>query len=689
MSSKENLGSIISSNVNSKKVKKLSAKLISFIIPIFAVGILAIMLILFIFVSSLVKNLLYTSLQQQVLADAGQINRQLNSIFYYLNGVGDTLETIDFENDNEINEYMATTVSRYDMIPTGSYLGLRDGTYIDPTGWELTKPVSETGWYKQGIDYTNKYFYYYDVPYFDSDTGDLCATVIRHVTLKDGRDGVFAADLMMSTAQEYLNSVSIYDSGHAMMLTSDGLVLSYIDDSVCGQNAADITDDKLVKSIATMINSSEDGEVEKVRGNDGQYYVIMQEVSGTDWKVVDYAPVSDVLSSVIYMVIVVSIIIVILLIGVGIVLATLIGKMIRKPVSLLTDNIGKIANGDFTTEIMESGNDEIAFMNSSMKDFIDNMRNTIKEIQTAAKRLDTDSERSRETSELLSREATEQSQSMEQILDNMEGMANAVTEVAENATELAQTVAELTEAEQEIETSMNELVERADAGQKDMSKVSVGMSEIVSSMNDMNSAVQSVDEAAEQINQIIDMINNIASQTNLLSLNASIEAARAGEAGKGFAVVATEIGQLANNSSDATKQIADIIQGMTLKVRDLAEKSENNTKLINDSAESITTAAETFLKITEDLNSANVTLTHMANKMNSVNDVATNMASVSEEQSASTQEITDTVNKLTESSKNVAESSRTVSDAAGSVADAVNQINDNISFFRIDKNQAD
>ncbi|MBP5219120.1 MAG: hypothetical protein J6034_00265, partial [Bacteroidaceae bacterium] len=66
-------------------------------------------------------------------------------------------------------------------------------------------------------------------------------------------------------------------------------------------------------------------------------------------------------------------------------------------------------------------------------------------------------------------------------------------------------------------------------------------------------AVRSVDEAATQINQIIDMINGIAEQTNLLSLNASIEAARAGEMSKGFAVVATEIGQLANNSADATK----------------------------------------------------------------------------------------------------------------------------------------
>ena len=71
-----------------------------------------------------------------------------------------------------------------------------------------------------------------------------------------------------------------------------------------------------------------------------------------------------------------------------------------------------------------------------------------------------------------------------------------------------------------------------------------------------NAIVRDLSDATHRIGEIVDLINAIASQTNLLALNATIEAARAGEAGRGFAVVAQEVKNLAQQTAQATEEIA-------------------------------------------------------------------------------------------------------------------------------------
>ncbi|SET24117.1 methyl-accepting chemotaxis protein [Pseudobutyrivibrio sp. C4] len=664
-----------------RKIKRLSNKLISIFLPVVAVGIALLVLLVGIFDTKLIHELLYTSFEESVKSDAVEINSELKSTFYYLNAIADSIEVQQFEDDTEIRAFLQQTKGRYDMIPTGAYLSLSDGAFIELTGWDPGMDIREKPWYQEGIAYTDSYYYFYDVPYFDLNTGNLCATVLRHVHLKDGREGVIAADLMMSACQDYLNSVTLYGTGRAMMATSQGLILSAEDTAMCGQNLVDV-DNKLFNNMTSVLGN-EDGQVAKVNGADGQYFVSTYTVEGTDWKVINYAKATDVLADVLYMLLIVIGAVVAMMIILAALFNVTLNKMIRKPVAALTENIEHISQGDFTVTIDDRGNDEIAYMNKSMNKFIESMRGIISNIQGISTQLETDSKNSQSTAGVLNTEANEQSRSMETILANMESMAESVTEVAENATSLSMTVSELTESENQIETSMVELVDKANVGAEDMTNVRKGMEDVVASMNGMNEAVQSVDAAAVEINQIIDMISGIASQTNLLSLNASIEAARAGEYGRGFAVVASEIGQLANDSAEATRKIGEIIDEMTMKVRDLAERSESNTKMIHDSSEAIDNAATTFQTITAALSDASDTLSKMAERMGTVNDVAANMAAVSEEQSATSQEITATVNQLTESSRNVAESSNTVSNAASSVAVAADSINESVQFFTI------
>lgn len=671
---------------DSGKVTAVSRKVLSRILPILIAAFVLLFIVIYHFGSIVITDMLYTSLKTEASTDAGTVNRELNATFYYLNGIADSIEKLDWSDDKAITNYLATTTDRYPLIPTGSYLALNDKSYLDPSGWQDDKDYDPTQskWYKKGMSYNDSYFYYYNEPYFDENTGKLCTTVIRHVKLKDGREGVFAADLMMESLQQSLARIKFYKTGRAMMVTDKGMILANPTSSLNGKTL-EKSGNPIFTSLGKNASMRKDGKVAIIPTSKGRYYTVTSDIKGTDWQVIIFAKRADVLGSINSMVRLVIIITVAAVVAISLAIIYLLRRYIRKPVNSLTANIGDIAKGDFTVDISSEGNDEIAYMNRSMEGFIGGMRGTISGLKDIASKLGSDSKTTLEAAKSLEKAADEQSISMDQIRDNIHNMADAVTDVAENATTLAQTVSDLVTNENQVEEVMKSLVKKAGDGQTDMSRVASGMDDIVTSMNEMDEAVKAVDAAAAEITNIVDLIDEISDQTELLSLNASIEAARAGEAGKGFAVVASEIGGLATDSANDTKQISDIVMKMSARVKDLSEKAKANTELINNSAESVSTAAETFRQITEDVDRAKNTLAEMTTMMAKVNDVAATMASASEEQSATTQEIASTVETVAENARGVADSSKDVYGASTSVSDAADSINGDLNRFTIQK----
>src|SRR5580698_11145797 len=100
-------------------------------------------------------------------------------------------------------------------------------------------------------------------------------------------------------------------------------------------------------------------------------------------------------------------------------------------------------------------------------------------------------------------------------------------------------------------------------------------------------AMARIEESSGKISDIIGVIDEIARQTNLLALNAAVEAARAGEAGRGFAVVASEVRSLAQRSSQAAKDIKDLILNSSSQVREGVELVNRVGTALNEIVESI------------------------------------------------------------------------------------------------------
>jgi len=105
-------------------------------------------------------------------------------------------------------------------------------------------------------------------------------------------------------------------------------------------------------------------------------------------------------------------------------------------------------------------------------------------------------------------------------------------------------------------------------------------------------AMSRIEDSSRKIADIIGVIDEIARQTNLLALNAAVEAARAGEAGRGFAVVASEVRSLAQRSSQAAKDIKDLIGNSSGQVQEGVELVNRAGTSLNEILESIKKVAD-------------------------------------------------------------------------------------------------
>ncbi|TDJ87298.1 methyl-accepting chemotaxis protein [Campylobacter volucris] len=125
----------------------------------------------------------------------------------------------------------------------------------------------------------------------------------------------------------------------------------------------------------------------------------------------------------------------------------------------------------------------------------------------------------------------------------------------------------------------------------------------------LSSKVEVMEKQAEEIKKASDMMGEIADKTNLLSLNAGIEAARAGEFGRGFSVIADDVRNLAQNSEEFLKNIADVTKQLVGSINEVAKELKRNAQEIN----SLNKDAEKLVEGTNEVKICNENARDLAN----------------------------------------------------------------------------
>jgi twitching motility protein PilJ len=120
------------------------------------------------------------------------------------------------------------------------------------------------------------------------------------------------------------------------------------------------------------------------------------------------------------------------------------------------------------------------------------------------------------------------------------------------------------------------------------------MERIRSAVQRMAKQVKSLGDRSLEISQIVLTIREIANQTNLLALNAAIEAAGAGEAGARFAVVADEVRKLAESSTQATREVADLVKVIQGETQTAVVAMERETQAVEAGSASALRTGDVF-----------------------------------------------------------------------------------------------
>ena len=226
---------------------------------------------------------------------------------------------------------------------------------------------------------------------------------------------------------------------------------------------------------------------------------------------------------------------------------------LKKYIQDINRKLSALAEGNMDQTIGNDYRGEFQPIQQAMGQILESLNDALNQINVTARQVSTESKRMASDAQVLSGGAVKQASAVQELSASIQEISGQVESTSRDAG-------------QARESSMD---------------ASAQLQICSAKMEELTAAMENISKSSAQIGGIIKTIENISSQTNILALNATVEAARAGEAGKGFSVVADEVRSLANKSSEAAKNITDLIEeSMNLVDQGMALSEETTNALL-------------------------------------------------------------------------------------------------------------
>jgi methyl-accepting chemotaxis protein len=287
-------------------------------------------------------------------------------------------------------------------------------------------------------------------------------------------------------------------------------------------------------------------------------------------------------------------------------------------------------------------------MANAFQQMIEGLREVATKVRDSATGVASGSNQMAAASTESAKVGVEAASAIEEVTSTMHEMSVNVQNVVKSTQMQSSSVAETSASIEQMVASIQRVADTAKTllgicersrkevhtGIETMEKTTNGLTRTSSAIRSSAEIIDVLGRRADEIGKIIGVIDDLAEQTNLLALNAAIEAARAGEHGLGFAVVAEEVRKLAEKSTQSTKEISDLIQGIQKEAREAVENMEKSTTMVQQG-----------LELGGELNEA---LTKIASVVSEVYNYAQQIGGATNEQSAGSAQIAKATSRLTE-----------------------------------------
>jgi methyl-accepting chemotaxis protein len=253
-----------------------------------------------------------------------------------------------------------------------------------------------------------------------------------------------------------------------------------------------------------------------------------------------------------------------------------------------------IAGGQLNVAIQpRSARDTMA---NGLLQMLHGLRDLVRKVRESASQVANGASQMAAASSESAKVSVDAASAIDEVTSTMHEMSINVQNVVKSTQMQSSSVAETSASVDEMVASINRVADTArtlleisqrsreevHTGIQTMEKATRGLTRTSSAIRSSADIIDILGHRADEIGKIIEVIDDLAEQTNLLALNAAIEAARAGEHGLGFAVVAEEVRKLAEKSTQSTKEISDLIQGIQKEAREAVENMEKSTAMVQE-----------------------------------------------------------------------------------------------------------